>query len=64
MPPITEQAQETLAFLFSHVTLMVMQTHAIERENLCFPKTLLIKDSASENLRKFDAFSRVTIDNK
>ena len=23
------------------------------------PKTLLIKDSASENLRKFDAFSRV-----
>ena len=27
-------------------------------------KTLLIKDSASENLRKFDAFSRVTIDSK
>ena len=27
-------------------------------------KTLLIKDSASENLRKFDAFSRFTIDSK
>ena len=39
----------------------IVSQHAMLRFHA---KTLLIKDSASENLRKFDAFSRVTIDSK